>query len=111
MEVNGNPALFDRVLHLVNAVRQRAGDSPLTALPAGSLRNPEQTCPVAIALNALVIVAQRRIVFCHPWYAAAAASVWRAAFQDPLLMSVAMPAPIYEFAAAFRARAFPQLLE
>ncbi len=40
MEGNGNATLIDDVLRLVNAVRERAGDAPLAALPAGSLRNP-----------------------------------------------------------------------
>jgi hypothetical protein len=111
MEVNGNATLVDTVLELVNAVRHRAGDLPLTALPKGSLRNPEQTCPVARALHALVLTEERRIAFCHPWYAAAAATLWRAAYRDTLLMSVAMPDPVYEFVTAFRFGGFPQLLE
>ena len=54
---------------------------------------------------------ERRIVFCHPWYATAATIVWRAAFCDPLLLSVMMPETLYDFATAFRAGAFPKLLE
>jgi hypothetical protein len=111
MEGNGNATLIDDVLRLVNAVRERAGDSPQAALPAGSLRNPEQTCPVARALRAVVLAGERRIAFCHPWYASAASIVWRAAYRDALLMSVSMPEAVYEFVTAFRVGAFPQLLE
>jgi hypothetical protein len=111
MAVNGNATLVDNVLRLVNAVRQRAGDPPLNNLPAGSLRNTEQTCPVARALHALVLANERRITFCHPWYAAAAATVWRAAYRDTLLMSVSMPEVVYEFVIAFRSGCFPHLLE
>ncbi|MBF6558770.1 MAG: hypothetical protein IVW56_00670 [Candidatus Binataceae bacterium] len=66
---------------------------------------------MAKALSALILPDERRVVFCYPWYASAATKVWRVAFADPLLMSVAMPDAIYAFAAAFRLRRFPDLLE
>ena len=99
------------VLRLVNAVRVEAGDPRLGSFPLASLSDPDFQCPVARALSALVLLGEKRIVFSHPWYAAAATQVWKVPFLDPLLSSVAMPEPIYEFAIRFRDGQLPHLLE
>jgi hypothetical protein len=111
MRNHGASDLVARVLGLVNAVRSEAGDPPLKALPLGSLAEADRSCPVARALSALVLVEDQRVVFCHAWYAAAAAKVWEAPFRDVLLLSVAMPDAIRDFALRFRSGAFPELLE
>jgi hypothetical protein len=103
--------LVRQVLQLANAVRAEAGDPLLTSLPLGSLKQAEQACPIARALSALVVTEERRMAFCYPWYAAAASKVWGSPFTDALLLSVRMPDAIYEFAVAFRAGAFPELVQ
>ena len=103
--------LTARALNAVNAVRREVGEDELDSLPAGARQNPEYGCPIARALTALVIEAERRISFHHPWYAAAATRVWRVPFTDPFLLSVKMPEIVYEFVVAFRAGALPELEE
>ena len=107
----GDPTLVQKVLQQINAVRREIGDSPLASLPKGSLRDPKMTCPVAKALRALILLDDRRIVFSHAWYAAAATKLWRMPFRDVVLLSVGMPDAVYDFATAFRAGEFPELLE
>jgi hypothetical protein len=106
-----NATLIQKVLQEINAVRREIGNFPLASLPRSSLRDPEMTCPVAKALSALILLDDRRIVFSHAWYAAAATKVWRMPFRDVVLLSVSMPDAVYDFATAFRAGAFPELLE
>jgi len=103
--------LTAHALSAVNAIRREVGEDELDSLPAGARRNPEYNCPIARALTALVLPAERRISFHHPWYAAAATKLWKVPFTDPLLLSVEMPEAIYEFVVAFRAGALPELEE
>jgi hypothetical protein len=103
--------LVQQVLGLVNAVRAEAGDAVLKCLPFGSLSNPEQACPVARALSALILPEERRVAFCYAWYATAASKVWGEPFRDTLLLSVTMPDAIHDFAMRFRSGAFPELSE
>jgi hypothetical protein len=111
MEVIGETVLAKTVLGLVNRVRTEAGDEPLKFLPRGSIKNSERGCPLARALVAVILPKERRIAFCYEWYAVAATKIWRVPFTDALLLSVAMPDPLYEFAIAFRSGAFPELVE
>lgn len=104
-------AIITTALSFINAIRREIGEEPLAAFPRGSLKGPAAQCPVEWALTALVVLQERRIVFCYPWHAAAAAKIWRVPFADPLLMSVAMPQAIYDFAVAFRCGRFADLLE
>jgi hypothetical protein len=104
-------AIVSRMLALVNAVRRETREPALNSLPRGSLRDPAARCPIAKALTARVLPEERRIVFCYPWHAAAAAKIWGVPFADPLLMSVAMPDAIHDFADAFRRGLLPDLLE
>jgi hypothetical protein len=103
--------IVSRALVLVNAVRRETGEPALNSLPRGSLRDPAARCPIARALTALVLPEERRIVFCYPWHAAAAADAWRVPFADPLLMSVFMPDVLRNFAVAFRSGLLADLLE
>jgi hypothetical protein len=110
-EGTGNSDLVGQVLRLVNAVRAGVGDPTLESLPPGSLVNSDRACPIAKALSALILLDERRIAFCYPWYASAAAKIWKTPFCDALLLSVAMPDAIYDFAVRFRSGALPELLE
>ena len=103
--------LVANALQLVNAVRRELGEPVLAALPRGSIHRANAECPVGKALSALILLEERRVVFCYPWYASAATKVWRVSFADPLLMSVTMPDAIHDFATAFRRGLFPDLLE
>lgn len=103
--------LTTRALSDVNAIRREVGEDELDSLPVGERSNPECNCPIARALTALVLPAERRISFHHPWYAAAATKLWKVPFTDPLLLSVEMPETIYAFVVAFRAGAFKELEE
>jgi hypothetical protein len=103
------PGLVATVLKAINVLRREVGDDELSCLPQGSTRTPDDGCPVARALTALVLLSERRISFHHPWYAAAAAKLWKVPFTDAFLMSVDMPEAIYEFSVAFRAGALPEL--
>jgi hypothetical protein len=103
--------LASNALQLINAVRSEVREPALTALPRGSIHSANAECPMAKALGALILPEERRVVFCYPWYASAAAKVWRVPFADTLLMSVIMPDTIYDFAIAFRDGRFPDLLE
>lgn len=103
--------LASNALQLINAVRREVREPALTALPRGSIHSANAECPMAKALGALILPEERRVVFCYPWYASAAARVWRVPFADTLLMSVTMPEAIYDFAIAFRRSRFPDLLE
>ncbi len=111
MAIRGASDLVAQVLGLVNAVLTEAGELPLESLPLGSLTEGERSCPVARALSALVLVEDQRIVFCHAWYATAASKTWGVPFCDVLLLSVAMPDAIRDFALRFRSGALPELLE
>jgi hypothetical protein len=104
-------ALTARALSAVNAIRLEVDEDKLDSLPVGTRSNPEYNCPIARALTALILPAERRISFHHPWYAVAATKVWKVRFTDPLLLSVEMPQTIYEFVVAFRAGAFSELEE
>jgi hypothetical protein len=103
--------LVDRALRLVNEVRHDTGEPTLTSFPAGSLEDAASRCPIAKALTAIVVLEERRIVFCYPWHAAAAAKGWRVPFADSLLMSVILPDALYEFADAFRRGLLRDFLE
>jgi hypothetical protein len=103
--------LAARALTTVNAILREVGEDELSLLPAGARKNPEYNCPIARALTALVLPAERRVSFHHPWYAAAATKLWKVPFTDPFLLSVEMPKTIYEFAVAFRAGALPEFEE
>jgi hypothetical protein len=103
--------LVREVLQLCNSARIEAGDPKIASLPHGLLRDPDSNCPVARALIAMVLPNEHRIVFSHPWYAAAATKVWGVPFCDALLSSAAMPQAIYEFAVWLRQGKFPRLLE
>ncbi len=104
-------AIITTALSFINAIRREIGEEPLAAFPRGSLKGPAAQCPVERALTAMVMLQERRIVFCYPWHAAAAAKIWGVPFADPLLMSVAMPDAIHDFADAFRRGLLPDLLE
>lgn len=67
-------------LSFINAVRHEIGEEPLISFPRDSRKDPASQCPVEKALTALVILQERRIVFCYPWHAAAAAKIWRVPF-------------------------------
>jgi hypothetical protein len=104
-------AIISTALSFINAIRREIGEEPLAALPRGSRNGAAGQCPIEEALAALIILQERRIVFCYPWHAAAAAKIWRVPFADPLLMSVTMPDAIHVFADAFRRGLLPDLLE
>ncbi|MGC1397589.1 MAG: hypothetical protein WA827_03530 [Candidatus Binatus sp.] len=103
--------LVTSALRLVNAVRREIGEPPLESFPPGSLEDADSRCPLAKAMTALVILRERRIVFCYPWHASAATKLWGVSFADSLLMSVTMPDALYDFATAFRRGLLPNLLE
>jgi hypothetical protein len=109
--VAAKQSLIQQALHLVNMVRLEVGEPPLLELPSGSLRNPEQSCPLARALVAVVRLEEEQIVFCYEWHSAAAAKRWKMPFRDGLLMSVEMPKVLLDFVRAFRSGAFPELVE
>jgi hypothetical protein len=109
--IGAKQSIIQQALHLVNLVRLEVGEPTLPELPRGSLRNPEQSCPIARALVAVVRLEEAQIVFCYEWHSAAAAKRWKMPFSDGLLMSVEMPEVMLEFVRAFRAGAFPDLLE
>jgi hypothetical protein len=109
--VSAASELVTEVLELCNSARIEAGDPKIASLPLGSLKDPDFNCPIAKALLAMVLPNEHRVVFTHPWYAAAATKVWRVPFCDALLTSAAMPQAIYEFAVRFRQGSFPSLLE
>ncbi|MGH7813942.1 MAG: hypothetical protein ACREQI_08075 [Candidatus Binataceae bacterium] len=104
-------ALARIALKFVNAIIRELGEAPLESFPRGSLKDATAQCPIAKALTALIFLEERRVVFCFPWYAAAATKVWSVSFADPFLMSVVMPDAIYEFSSAFRRGLLPDLLE
>jgi hypothetical protein len=109
--ITDSSQLVQQVLRLVNAVRAEVGDTTLKSLPLGSLSKPEQACPVARALCALILPEERRVAFCYAWYATAASKIWGEPFRDTLLLSVSMPDEIHDFAMRFRSGAFPELSE
>lgn len=100
-----------KVLKSINVLRREVGDDELVCWPKGSRKIPDDGCPVARALTALVLPREGRISFHYPWYAAASAKPRRVPFMDAFLMSVAISSITYEFAVSFRAGAFPELEE
>jgi hypothetical protein len=103
--------IASRVLSAVNDIRREVGEEELNSLPAGARSDPERNCPIARALTALVLPAERRIAFHHPWYASAATKLWKVPFTDPFLLSVVMPEVAYLFVVAFRAGELPEFEE
>jgi hypothetical protein len=98
-------------LQLVNALRREVGEPVLRGFPRGTIHAASSSCPLAKALTALILPEEHRIVFCYPWHASAATKAWRVSFTDTFLMSVHMPAAIYDFAVAFRRGLYEDLVE
>ena len=101
---------LNRVLELVNEARANLGFQPLTALPLGVIKNPQE-CVIARALDVQVAVSSGEAHFAHVTDASMVAIAWgkRINLSDARAR-LPLPEVLDEFADEFDEGKFPELV-